>query len=66
MGREEMPSPLLSQMIYRQMIYRGFDIKQTEHGWTISRGGEEVHTAKTEDAAYLWIDGFKATEHKKG
>lgn len=48
-------------------LYRGYEIMQrSTHKWDVLKDGARVHTARSEDAAFLWIDGEKAVEHKKG
>lgn len=44
-----------------KITYRGFIIKQTGGNYEIVRDDKVVHTARTEYAAYLWIDA----EHKE-
>ncbi len=50
----------------RKIIYRGYKAEEIDiNNWHISKDGKVVSKAISEDAAYLWIDGEKAVEHKK-
>lgn len=44
------------------IIYRGYTIEQTKDGWVIRKDERFVFQAKSESAAYLWIDGKKAAK----
>lgn len=46
-------------------IYRGYEIEQTELGCDVYKDGKLVQSCKDEDAAYHWVNGEKAVEHKQ-
>lgn len=47
-----------------KITYRGFEIEHTNLGWQVSKNDKNRYLADSEDAAYHWIDGEKAVEHK--
>lgn len=49
------------------ITYRGFDIDELEDGrYVVKKDGEVKEYSRNLEDAYLWVDGEKATEHKRG
>lgn len=57
-------SRVAEEMTMTKIIYRGFEIDRllSPDGWKISKNGEALHTADSEDAACAWIDAKKRSE----